>query len=161
VLTSSEEKRQAIENWFRSLKFQHVKMCIREISGFDPQDPNDDYKIKYDFDFDADNSQSASVNIFISRDSYVGLYIKNASGFQSKVLSVRAIMAVLKIISDGNVFYKPPMLKLKYLFKPKLFIKKSIYDFLVENDFPYSDIFCVVENDDRVLLDTRKFEPWS
>jgi hypothetical protein len=132
---------------------------MREVSGFDPLDPNDDYKIKYDFDFDAENSLSASVNIFISRDSYVGLYIKNALGFQSKVLSVRAIIALLKIISDGNIFYKQPIFRLKYLFKPRLFIRKSTYDFLVENDFPYSDVFLIV-NDDRMLIEAIRYEPW-
>lgn len=160
MLTSVEEKRQALESWFRDRKFQHVIMRMREVSGPDPQDPNDDYKIKYDFDFDAENPLSASVNIFISRDSYVGLYIKNALGFQSRVLSVRAIIAVLKILSDGDVFYKRPIIKLKYLFKPKLLIKNATYDFIVENDFPYSDIFHVVEAD-REFLNTRKYEPWS
>lgn len=159
MLTSVEEKRQTIENWFRNLKFQHVEMSIREVSGFDPQDPNDDYMIKYDFDFDAENPSSASVNIFISRDSYVGLCIKNTLAFRSRVLSVRAIVAVLKIISEGNVFYKKPLLKLKYFFKPKLVIKKSTYDFLVENDFPYSDVFLIV-NDDRMSLEAQRYEPW-
>ncbi|WP_322274749.1 hypothetical protein [Methylicorpusculum sp.] len=135
-------------------------MRMREVSGSDPQDPNDDYKIKYDFDFDTENPMSASVNIFISTDSYVGLYIKDALGFQSKVLSARAIISILKIISDGDVFYKRPIINWKYLFKPKLFINKSICDFLVESGFPYADIFRVVEADCR-LNNTRKYEPWS
>ncbi|ANE58014.1 hypothetical protein AYM39_22295 (plasmid) [Methylomonas sp. DH-1] len=149
-----------MESWFQDQKFQHVKMRIREVSGVDPLDPNDDYHIKYDFDFDADNALAASVNIFISKDSYVGLYIKNALGFQAKVLSTRAILAILKIISDGNVFYKNPALKLKYLFKPKLFIKKTTYKFLVENDFPYLDVFLIFD-DDQELSNIQKYEPWS
>lgn len=160
MLASAEEKRQAIENWFREQEFQHIRMSMREVSGPDPMDPNDDYKIKYDYDFDAENPMSASVNIFISTNNYVGFYIKDALGFQAKILSIRAIIAVLKVISDGDIFYKRPIMNWRYLFKPKLFIKKSVRDFLIENSFPYASIFRVVEDDYR-LNNIQKYEPWS
>lgn len=161
MLAPAEEKRQAIENWFREQEFQHIRMSMREVSGPGPLDPNDDYKIKYDFDFDAENSLSASINIYISRDDYVGFYIKNALlGFPAKILNTKAIIAILKVISDGDVFYKRPIINWRYLFKYKLFVTTSIRDFLIENSFPYARIFHVVEDDYR-LNNIQKYEPWS
>ncbi|WP_072295014.1 hypothetical protein [Nitrosovibrio sp. Nv17] len=174
-----EELKDLIVSWFEAHDYEDIHLYLKEIEGEDPEDPNQEYDIRYEINLIAEKVSQASVFIWISREGYIGIGIEKVRNVEKRVgkriygRSKRAfiygrepatgssagVLALLKVVSDGEVllcYQHIPML----LF-PKIGITKETAKYLVQHGYPSLRDFRIITKETDSNPNILRYEPWK
>jgi hypothetical protein len=173
------ELKDLIIAWFEAHNYVNIRLSLKEIKGDDPEDPNNEYNIRYEINLISEKISQASVSIWISHEGYVGIGIENVKNVEKRVgkkiygLSKRAfiyglqpvsvssagVLTLLRVVSEGGISlcYQ----HIPFLLFPKIGITKEIAKYLVQHEYPRIGNFKIIMKEASSDSNILRYESWK